>query len=376
GYYAGYIKTASTLGILNGVNISPGNPVTKRMAAQMLENSLFVDKMEYVGSVDGQYKYIATPGKTLLRENLHLEIVKVTITGVENTGLIQAKNISKNEIELDGEKFPLTYLEAKKYLGYNVEAYRKLNDEKSVVFVSPLSEDKIIEINAEDIYEIVDADSQKYKVSYDNKNLQMRTEDIFKSSYVIINGLATVGYTEKDLLPEQGSVKIVDFNGDGKSDIVYITSEKVMVVDSVDLINKTIYGKRNAKVEIDNQFAKVSITKGITSVGLGEIGEWDVLTIVESKEENNVKIVDIIVSNVDKLEGYISDTYKDSIKIDGIDYKISKFAVKTPNAGDYSTFYFDNAGRYVGQAPVVGGGVMKFAILIQYINTGGLDNNI
>ena len=340
GYPNGYLSTAGQIGLFKGISIAGSGQITRGEIAVLVCNALDCDMM--IQTVFGEaYEGIAYKDHTLLSENLGLAKARGQVTGVRGTSLTNV-NTQKNSnyIEIDGQAYTSQIPNLSNYLGCNVEYYYEIDSDEEqpeIAAINMLDKNNVLEINAEEL------------ISIHNNELVYGMEQEEKASLsasvdVIYNGVALRNYKQEDLIPDQGSVRLIDHNEDGIYDVIVVRSIVNYIASWVNVEDETIFTKNSIEpLKLDTSDSLVTIiSKGSgAEVSLGEINEWNVLSVMESKNEDGRKCYTVIVSD-DFAEGTLQELEQDAATIEGTRYLISaSLDVSEMRVGDSGKFYLD-----------------------------------
>lgn len=340
GYPGGYLTAAGRIGLFKGLSISGSERITRGEVAVLVCNALDCDMM--VQTVfGGGYEAIAYEGDTLLNKNLKLAKAKGIVTGVRGTSLTNA-NTQKNGryIEIDGAAFVSDIPNLPSYLGFSVEYYYDIEDdgeETEIAAMIPLKGNDVLEIEAEELISL-NGSQLVYGLDKEEKASLSATMD------VIYNGVALRNYSSGDLLPEEGSVRLIDNDGDSVYDVFVVSNVVNYVVNWVNAEKELVYAKNfPGALDLSTRDNLVTIQRkaGGSAAALSDIEEWNVLSVMESRNENGKKSYTVILCD-DFAEGTIEEMEEEAVVIDGNRYKISGgFDLSEVEVGDSGKFYFD-----------------------------------
>lgn len=350
-YPVGYVSQATRLDINKGVKAKDFSEfVTYRDLVIMFFNTLESDVYvaEPLTSNGGKYRRSDKP----YRESV-LGIYKKSgvvtnncFTGDDGIGTDAENRIKVNEIYFDAADFL-----ADDYLGYEVSVYYHGDD-----FNGNLCENVICILKSDKNKEFV-IDSKEI-VGYSKPNLQYNSEKRVKEVYIgadstiIYNGKLLDDYNETNLTPENGSIRLVDNDGDGKYEYVFINNVETMVVGGTDVNAKVIYDKLHPgkTVELDGKDYIIQNSGG-EEISFENIFNDNVLDIRQSINKNGEKYIQIAVSDSlvkGKVTAISEDT--DEVVINNKTYEVSVFAnFDEIKLGTEGAFYLDTKGRIVCQ---------------------------
>lgn len=177
---------------------------------------------------------------------------------------------------------------------------------------------------------------------------------------VVYNGV-TLGINDTEFLPEMfrpvnGTVKFLDNNKDGKSDVVFIYNYETGIISAVDVQKESIYFKFEAE---PLELADAECTfydKDRNIISLEEITENAVLSYAMSMDRESVEafvvnnITEDICASISKDKKLITTKTGGEYTIS--DYCISRGDFETLQLGKRYSFYFDIFDRVTQIIPV------------------------
>ena len=345
GYPSGYLVQGAQIGVTDDVTATSTSAATRGMVAQMTFNSLTVNLMEQTGFGNNlNYEIV---DKTLLEDKLDVYTETGIITGNDETKLSGVSGLKEDVVEIGGDKlFKVGSSDADKLLGYTVDYYYKKNkNDNELILANPTKDNEALLIEAKNLAEELKEGATS--ISY------YKTEDDARSTKVNLEDSYSVIYNQKHkaglVHPKTGNIKLLDNDGDGVFDIVFIGEHVNYVVDSVSTFAKKVYdkyGKDPLSLDKDaNSELKIIIedTDG-NAMKFEDLKEWDVLSVYK-----NTDYVRMIVSRK-SVTGKINETGSNGEKlIDSTEYKVAE----NLNANDLElqlegTFYLDFEGKIAG----------------------------
>lgn len=351
GYPNGFIAAANQLGLLEDLSIK--DAFTRGVCAQLITNSLEVPVCERYEYIDGSFT-VKESGNTML--SLRDVICgKGVVSDNGITGLVTDKNSQDGRVVIGNQRMQTGETSAYKYIGYNVKYYavEGENELPKLIYVKPYNNNVII-LDGEDIL----SNTTKTTLIYSDKNDNERKLNISPIADMIYNGKAYPRFDALMMVPD-GDITLVDNNNDNVYDVLVVNDYKNLVVEYSSDYSKTVTGLyKNSVSKIislkDEAGKIIEIYKDGAPCDFGKIKQNDVLDILESKCGLYVKVVISSEKASGTLEEY--DSYENTYKIGGVDYKISKYfeealknydAVKPVIGGSY-VFLLNSRGQIAG----------------------------
>ena len=332
GFYGGYMTIAADKDMLDGLS----RDTTGENLAALVFNMLCTPMLDFEGVSGDSVEYSAVDeDNTLL--NRHWNILKregfVTETGYSTyTG---AGALGKGRVAIDDVIFYAGATDAESYFGREI-VYFCYDTEDSgtseLVYVYSESDVDEMTIAAEDI---ADVDLFEGKLTY-LVNKRQRTVRFSKTPYVIYNGVGLADYQKTDLMPEYGSIRLMDGDDDGTYEFLFVSDVQYFVVGAVNIADKKLYEKyTHTVIELEDEDIHVSITKNGKEASLEEIKELNVLNVCASmdKKRYTIEVSDKTVT------GVISGVSEDGATIDGIEYDIYTGINRPLSVGLKNTMY-------------------------------------
>jgi hypothetical protein len=355
GYPAGHMIVAAEKKITDGLNFSGDDLINLGTAVQMVYNALDVDLM--LAKYGSGEKFI-TSGETLMSARLKIWGGKGVLTATPVTSLSGGSILSVGEVIIDGEIYQSGVTGAEKFLGYSVSFYYRSDVEGNgyeLVYIAPQkSKNSTITVMDADI--IKDETTRNTLVISEGE--KVRKCEISPVADMIYNGKAYPEFGAGQMKPQNGEVTILDRDGDGIYDVVFVTSYRLIVADTVSISSKKVYdkyGREGILLDADSNDYLLSITKNGETAGLEDIEEWDVLSVAETLGDGE-KMVTVHITRrfverpatevssdfrtvvIDAKEYFIEPAFRELL----MDSAITKAEIKISKRAVY---YFDSYGR-------------------------------
>ncbi len=356
GYPEGYLVQAAALGVTNGMTVSPDEPITRGDVALMVFHALDVEILQSEGW-SSEYGEIlkARKGMTFasVKNGYYYGEGKVTATGI--TALTGESNLKHGNVKIGDTVFDAGETNAADYLGYNVKYYYE-EDESGLLKLMSVRKTK----SGREM--VLDGALNKPKYSMSTGSYEYVTEASDKvkkvrveaggNTDIIYNGKACFNCTEAEMSPKEGTVTLIDAEGDGKYETVIIKDPKVYGFTMTE--DNTIYVKGGQPITVENiKDEEMFILKDSdgNNVELSELTNGDVLQVYASKDG---KYTEVILC-LDEIYGTVTTIWtKDdetSIVVDGKEYPLSGNFYNSSNSalsnGLNGAFVLDSKGRII-----------------------------
>lgn len=324
GYPIGYIRKATELKILKGIDIT-NNTVTFGKAFGMIYNAM---KAPYLTigevSAEGYTKsYSKNDGQSILTEIWDLEYLRGMVTAVYGSSSDSAVITKKNEIRVDGVLYSLADgLSTDGFFGEYSDIYCNSSDKKIMSLISAArAEEKII---APGDFKSIDGNVITYLTGNGNKKKITLHEPVYVyNGYPIKSGIA-----EKLSNINKGSIVIKDGDGDSNYDLVIIHDYENFIVSVTDS-DKT-YSKLNGTPVDWNDYEAIRIVleNGI-EVTTSDIQAGQSLSVARSEGQHTIEAIISDVTVTGKIEVSENDGDIHYVTVNSKSYPVDKSYAET-----------------------------------------------
>lgn len=371
GYPTGYIMTANSIDLLEGVNAGEDGTLLCGDAARLIENamnSLLLHQTSY-GSEDASFE--AIEGITLL--SYYAKIARVEGILYDNgiSSLVGNSTVSQDVIKIGSYSYKTNGLSAEKYLGYKVCAYVSCgrNKDQSLIYIKPAKDIKTLQITAKRL----DYSNPEFSASnilyYDVYDKQARAK-ILPTADFIYNGKANPDLVTDDLKIDFGKLILIDNNQDNVYDVIHVEEAEIFPVTYVDSDYEIIYKSDGSPLDL--KLAKrVEIQKDGIKAELSDIKSLDIVSAKVSLDKE-VVILDVSSNRIISVVEGISTTTK-TITLNGKVYSfINDYLFDYMKIGNTYEFCLDTDG-YI--AHIVNGSVTGQVVgfVVDAIGSQGLE---
>ncbi len=361
GDYTAYLNKASELGLTNGVGkLYEDRKATSEQLTTILWNMMDAKPMQKF--YNGKYvSYQKADGTNLLELNRNIYKTTGLVTATEHVSIYGTTGTEDSSKIMLGNTLYLIEDESfADLIGLNVAAYTR--KEKGADFATILymyeygTKNNVIELDADSIESVSEDFS---KITYWNENDKEKEVKLAGALRVVYNGKYYADYTEEDLTPEIGSLRLIDNDGNGTYEIVFVTSYRTMVVESVDADNYTILNKYNFEgclknFKADDQSDVINVYDGAgAATRFSTIKSGNVISVAASKGTED-RVIKIYISGKSDISGKVTSLKSngDTVKIGENEFEQSeefknylKDSGKTLELGKEYTFSFDTFGN-------------------------------
>ncbi len=340
-WYAEYVNQAGKLGITeNAYQLGAvETPASRACIAQMLYDSLEVEMVE-------QDKLTK---KTILAN--YLGYIKSTgVISSDGVTSITAPdvNLRDDEVQIYGQEPDGTYatytykttdLSLKNYLGHEIEYYYK-NDGSVIrtLAIYVLRKNNAVTVTADMIDQgsTVATQIKYYKTENDKSasSINLDAENIVIYNGKLLGANAAASRFSVGLIPQVGSITLLDSDGDNKFDIIKIDDYEVYYVSSkvspeysiIDDVTKTGNDKKLI-LNVDDASAVTTIVdEDGNAMSYGSIVAGDVICLATSNAGNGGEVLRKAVVIRDTVTGAVTTVEDDFLTIGGNRYRVSPAA--------------------------------------------------
>ena len=342
---------ASELGLLSGDVVNLNGFVTRNELATLLMKALSAD-MCTVEYNDSGFKYVVSPGKTILNSVHGIYDLSGFVNAVEGLSVYGGLYLRDGEFEIDRKVIKSGEFDVNKYFGTRVIAYALYNsdmNEYNLIYIAPDTNTESIEI---DFRDIISLDSTSIK--YVGENAEEQYVSVSGLINVVENGKTLNSITQIcDYSENEGKIVITASNNYGSYDTAIIYKYDYFVVKYVDLLESRVgleFGMKynnNTFIPIDEQkINRISLDGEI--IPYSKIPLNSVIRVMECAHKGYLEIV----CSIDKVVGTIDGLYDNAVQAGGRNLNISKNMLKriaengelrSPKLGaNVSLYLFDN----------------------------------
>lgn len=345
-WYNGYLAQANKLEITKHAS-SLGQvetPAIRACIAQLLYDSLEVPIVEQeaittktiLNSYLGYYRsvgVISSDGITGMTEaEVNLRDDEVQIYGKEPNGIYETHTYRTPDVQL------------KNYLGYEIEYFYKTSNSSDIrdLILYVLEKNQSVSISANSIEK---SECTNNRISYYKSDDARNTTELYLDvdNVVIFNGKlysynADTSRFNQSMIPDVGTVNLLDSDMDGKYELVRIESYEVYYVSAkintdysiVDDVTRdgSATLKKTLVLDINDSTTETTIVdKNGEEVAFSSISEGNIICIAESRSGNAARQVRKAVVLKDTVSGKVTGAETgEAITINNKRYKFSKAA--------------------------------------------------
>lgn len=326
GYPDGYLATAYSLRIMDGVTMEASTYNVLRM----IYNALQAVYMNPEG-ISGD-KIIYSREETVAQKLHNIYEIRGRMTANGYTDLMADVVIAnKASCKIDQVEYNMPD-DFHGLIGRNIRGWYRVDtetDEKSIVAIYENNDDNnIFELDMKDILNV----GNDCRIQYTYDNGRTKYVELIRGFDFIYNKRAVFNTTMQDLrnlAGADGSIVLIDYNGDKVYDTLDVREAKTMQVKAIDHFDFKIYcneGIIKCK-DFDESFFEVSIKddEGVTNkASIDSLSVGQVLTVYASRDDVYVEIL----AATETYNGVVNGVNEDYIVIGEKEYALAREAVR------------------------------------------------
>ncbi len=344
-WYADYLSQAGRLGIIQTASSlgAPETPATRACIAQMLYDSLEVPVVEN-GNLTSKtiltdyLGYIKATGTIISDSTTSLTTPDVSLR--DNEVLID-NGLAANDPNYQIKTYRTKNADLKNYIGYELEYYYKNNGTNIQDLALYLLKESKPLILTDDMIESTSSNATQIRY-YESKQAQKESVAALNADNVVIYNGKLLGATaatsrfDVSLIPQVGSMELIDGDGDNKYDVIkiqdytiYYVSSKLSADYSIidEVTNKTGDDKKLILNVEDNASVTTIVDANGAEMSYSSISTGDIICLATSKNTNGGTVLRKAVVIKDTVKGSITSIKgSDVVSINGTDYRVSKAA--------------------------------------------------
>lgn len=321
GYPGGYIAAAQKYKLLTGVDSENASPLYVLMSNTVESTNLAV----LDGFKDGEGVYSTDKSRNILSYYRDIYSYEGIVSAVGPSSIYTSSLGEADTVKIGEEKFVGTYADCIEYLGMECEVlYKEIDGKNQIIFIDNDGYNKVISLNAEDIDSF---SANKYTYYENNKK---RYASISADASVVYNGRIATSGIKNMYTPGNGSVTLIDNDGNSNYDVVIIKNV-------LDIVVGTVVTEDDETVVYDyydkNNFVKFNFSDSDTVVNLintdgkttypAMLMQRSILSVSTSTDGTVVSGI----HSVNSTSGVIGSVSKNNlgtvVEINGIEYTVT-----------------------------------------------------
>lgn len=345
GYPNGYLNTAASIGLLDGISLKADDTLTNADAAKMFVNALDADALVLDSSNDSYVK------KNLL--NIHgIYKAKGVVTAASQISLGGKAELGTDEVQIDFESvYRIGNTQADELIGFFTEYYYKYDSDVSeLLYIEKDDRNSELVIEAEDIIDAGNGYIRAQAVGEKTKSYTIKSD-----AYIMYNGKYITSFSSEMLKPEMGNVRLVSNDGSNSYNVIFVNEYTNIVVGGLNPTEKIAYDMYDSSksIKFDDQTDIKMHDLLNNELTFSDIAVNDVLSVYLSEDGENAEVILNRQTDKGSIKGKNSED--DSIIIGTVTYRLSpelsNYLIsndKSLNVNDSVTVYIDAFGYIAG----------------------------
>lgn len=351
GWPAGYIAAGAQIGLTKKAVSVSTEPAPRQIIAQLVFNALDIPEM---GNTSNG---VTTGGSTILDSTLKYTERTGIVTATSNVSLSEGTSLRSGQIQIDyGKIYNVGSSGADKYFGKEITFFYSEEDDEYIIQSCKLTTsnkesvfkpDEIKHLGQNEIEIYVDEDQDDYDVYTVDSNAKL-----IYNNYLAPYTDSTPHYINTTYKPFDGSMQLLDNNGDNIIDVIIIKDARPFVISGINSSNDEfiiydVYDPAKPLELTESSNKVIKVTKGSAIVAPSSLAKNNVLLVAKSLNTTGKQYIDIeIVSNT--KTGVISslNISDKMITIGSSEYKVSDVCWNKYkdnfNRGNSVTVYLDS----------------------------------
>lgn len=362
GYVAGYLKYAYEIDLFDNLEVYPSDRILSSSELIILLYNML--DAEFISDSFGVGNTVSKEGETVLTDMLKIQKGKGVVTANSLTGLTTAEGTEKGKVIIENTLFDCGQTNINDYLGCNVEFYYKTDydiDENVILYAKLATNNKILEINSDDIIGYNDNTISYY--SEKNKQEKARISVI---TDLIYNNKPSQSIANEDICIKNGTLRLIDNNSDGIYEVVIAKDYRTICVQAIDYVKGRIFDKydpaKSLHIELNDIDKSVFIyDREGNPTTLNAIEKDALLCCLISRNNDIVEIYEVVNEIIGVIEEKSVEDDSLFITVNGKTYKVAEVLRNYGTEfeiGTNSIFYLDIQGQI---AQVIEGNNTKYS---------------
>lgn len=325
-YPTGYFILGDRMGITHGLAaVQEYDKITYAMAVQMLYNAMRVTPgVVNTVTAGGKMEYEYDADCTVLSEYMELTLKQGFVTADGFWSLNPTTLPGDDGIIIDGKLFRLKNELADDYVGFEVNYYYHAEDDKICAIEKTSKADKVVLRGAY----ITKFSSNTYVYERNGKEKKYQLDD---NVYIVSNYQANMS-VNVNMWPKEADVILVDSDGNGKYETVFIKTYTEIEVQTLDVDKEKLVSKDGTVYQVPND-VPFRVYSGAKKVDASNVKQGNYATIV-ADSNNNVREIYISDGKVKgSVTAFSSESRYSTVEINGEEYMVSNSMANRSNLG-------------------------------------------
>lgn len=279
---------AGRIGLTDGIGADGTQFAVMKDVVRLFYNALTTELLSVTAVCDSRIETSVSGDRTLLSERLHLSVKEGVVTETAYCSLKNKEGAGEGKITIEDQNYDCNAEDAECHIGRYVKAY--INEDGAVVSLYATKRNKVLELNYE---QLMDVPKFTVKNVVYEENGKERFAKISELADVIYCGTLLPEFTREDLLVDNGSLTLIDYDGNGIYDVILAERYHSFVVSGVGLLSDVISARDGSSYNIldfRQKKRKVCDREG-EPLDVAEVNPGDVLSLLTNRDGVITKII-------------------------------------------------------------------------------------
>ncbi len=338
-----------------------------KMMAKVMESKMVI----LADSRNGNLTYKISDEKDILLEYHDIEHYRGIVTANRMFSITGGKPVQHGYIEIDGKIYKDSADASIELAGAYTDYY--IRDDEELVYISENKKNETLVIDSENI---IAYQSGAYRYSENGRAKQVTFD--FASKPVIYNYSLLMQYSDTYMHPSCGYLKLIDNDGSGEYDVMYVMNYKNFCVSGVRTEDERLYiyddkepSKKPLVISTNENDGTVILNSSLKSATSKAIKTGSIVSAFVNEEASKYTAQVIVVSS-DSVSGTVNGknpgknvTNLEELVIDSDTYSVfGNISVNDVEVGTAYVFMLDYNGRIAGLSVDYDNSVMAIGYII------------
>ena len=279
GYPAGFTQLAVQLDFLNGVSGTGGATLYFYDAVKLLYNILHSPAPEFVGTA----QLIFSSEKTILNVNFGVYQTKAVISGTPYANIYSGAPMPAGVVTADNIQY-CTDADMLAFLGQRATLYYQIDtDGERTIILADTAGNVCREVGVLQIESFNDK-RMKYYDEYDKSQIVG-----FENDAVFLENDSIIEPGKNYVLPAHGSVTVIDNDGDGRGEVIWIRRADSFVVTGFSSDKMKLYGREKV-IDLEAYDRFLVIDRDGRQITSADIEKDDIVSVYDSGKGGSLMI--------------------------------------------------------------------------------------
>lgn len=333
GYPTGYLRIMSDLSSQSG---SADSVLTLKKLGKILGDLL---KVNYSGVNNINEENILERNDIYLSEGI--------VTATSETELYADSGIKADEVKIDDTVYNVGPTDAKHMLGEKIKFYYREDDGGDTLIYILNTKNREMQIVRSTEIDKFENNTYYYTLEETNRS---KSAELSATAIILYNGSYVEAPFDK-YIPDYGDIRLVDFDGDRKTDVVYIYNYETKAFTKY--YDDTVYFSDGTKISVKDEELYTLTDESDIPCNPEDLKENDIVLVGKSQDGKKC----ILRKSSESAEGTYKGVSDGYYRVGEEEYEVSKNLIylnnSKPELGSGVTVYFDIYGAVAAVSAAV-----------------------